>query len=84
MNQDDIDSLERIGRSLHPYLMPPKDTSAKSHQMFANPHSVARIIIILCIRGCIRGHNVHDGADGQTVLVAAMGAQPHHGNDGDH
>ena len=29
----------------------------------------ARIIIILCIRGCIRGHNVHDGADGQTVLV---------------
>jgi hypothetical protein len=44
----------------------------------------ARIIIILCIRGCIRGHNVHDGADGQTELVAAMGAQPDHGNDGDH
>ena len=41
-NNTDNDNLERVGRTLHPYLLPTtKDKASQSHLTFANPHSVS-------------------------------------------
>ena len=35
--QGEADMMERIGKCLHPFLVPPKDKSSQSYHAFANP-----------------------------------------------
>ena len=40
-DESNVNELERIGRTLHPDLIPSNDTSTKSHQTFANPQAAS-------------------------------------------